>query len=438
MAASYGDNLIQRNGTYYFLYTVPRDYWTRRGGKRQIVKTLKTHDYQLAKKKALLLKAEATVRYESHDFNDIKDVFIDITKKTAERQGYVYNDPKELFRATEEDFVGLMSAPVERMEDLPKPNRAELATFGSAVEVPGLPMSKVFPRFKQLHPEKTKRMNEVDARTFWRKYERHGEDFIEEMGDLDVLKMTEATFEDYRDTLVERVMNDEFKSDYANKRMRTIKNMLHAVLKRDHRGVQNPFREVESIKVDDAGRREAFNEAEVRLIREKAASDPKLLEEVKAFLLLSQNTGLGIKELAQMAPEDVVLEGDCPHLKIRKNKFRNYLKTKEREREIPLIGAALEAMKRFPNGFTEYTDERGPRRLYRHISPFIRATVPGKSFVSYRHRIAELMRNSEHKDQWQNAVLGHATAGQTGYYGGPLWLSNMKKMLMEALPEDNR
>ena len=281
--------------------------------------------------------------------------------------------------------------------------------------------------------------NEVDARDFWRKYERYSEDFIKQMGDLDVLKMTETTLEEYRDTLVERVMNDEFKSENANKRMRGLRTMLKVVLKRDHKGVENPFREVEAINIDDAGKRKQLEEDEIRLLREKAADDTRLTETAKALLLVTQNTGLGVKELAQLAPEDVVLVGEIPHLKIRTNEFRNYLKTKEREREIPLIGQALEVMKQFPNGFTEYTDPRGVRRLYSQISRFISTTVPGKSFVSYRHRIAYLLRNNEEvKDQWQNAVMGHADKGQTGWYGGPVALEKMHKALMEALPVDNR
>ena len=331
-----------------------------------------------------------------------------------------------------------MSAPVEVVEDLTKPNRAEIASLGSAVEIPGLPMSKVFPRWKQLSPERVKLKNEVDARDFWRKYERYSEDFIKHMGDLDALKMTETTLEEYRDTLVERVMNDEFLSENANRRMRGLRAMLKLVLKRDHKGVENPFREIESIDIDDAGKRQQLEEDEVRLLREKAAVDPHLAETAKALLLVTQNTGLGIKELAQMAPEDVVLTGDYPHLKIRTNQFRNYLKTKTREREIPLIGQALEVMKEFPNGFTEYTDPRGVRRLYSQFSRFFGSTLPGKSFVCYRHRIAYLMRNSKYKDQWQNAVMGHATKGMTGWYGGPLWLSNMHEALTEVLPEDNR
>ncbi|RDJ11792.1 DUF6538 domain-containing protein [Rhizobium grahamii] len=438
MAATYGDNLILRNKTYSFLYTVPREYRDRRGGKRQVVKSLKTGNYEEAKKRAALARLACILEYESNDFNDTKEIFIDIAKATAKRFGFEYVDRKKIANATEESFVELMSPAVEAIEDTPKLNRAEIATFGSAVEIPGLPMSKVFPRWKQLSPEKVKLKNEVDARDFWRKYERYTEDFINQMGDLDVLKMTEATLEEYRDTLVERVMNDEFKSENANKRMRGLRTMLKAVLKRDHKGVENPFREIEAINIDDAGKRRQFEEDEVRLLREKAANSPHLSETAKAMLLLTQNTGLGVKELAQMAPEDVVLSGDYPHLKIRPNEFRNYLKTKEREREIPLVGQALEIMKKFPNGFPEYTEPRGVRRLYSQFSRFFSTAVPGKSYVCYRHRISYLMRNSELKDQWQNAVMGHATKGQTGYYGGPVWLSKMHKLLMEALPEDNR
>lgn len=439
MAATYGENLVLRNKTYAFLYTVPREYRDRRGGPRQIVKTLKTGNYEEAKKRAKLARLACILKYESNDFDGTKEIFIDIAKATANRFGFEYNDPKAIANATEESFVEMMSPAVDAMESTPKPNRAEIATLGSVVEVPGLPMSKVFPRWKQLSPEKVKLKNEVDARDFWRKYERFSEDFIKQMGDLDVLKMTETTLEEYRDTLVERVMNDEFKSENANRRMRGLRKMLQLVLKRDHKGVQNPFREIESIDIDDAGRREAHTEDEVRLLREKAAEDTHLSETAKALLLVTQNTGLGVKELAQMAPEDVVLTGDYPHLKIRPNQFRNYLKTKEREREIPLVGQALEVMKtKFPNGFTEYTHPKGVRQLYSQFSRFFISTLPGKSFVCYRHRIAYLMRNSEHKDQWQNAVMGHADKGQTGYYGGSVWLKNMHKALTEALPEDNR
>lgn len=438
MAATYGENLILRNKTYSFLYTVPREYRDRRGGPKQIVKSLKTGNYEEAKKRAKLARLAYILKYESNDFDGTKEIFIDIAKATANRFGFEYNDPKALANASEESFVEMMSPVIDAMEDTPKPNRAEIATFGSAVEIPGLSFSKVFPRWKQLNPLKTKLHNDVDGQTFWRKYERTSEDFIEQMGDLDVLKMTDDTMEEYRDNLVERVMNDEFKSGYANKRLGEIRTMLKDVLKRDHKGVENPFRIFETIKLGDAGKRKQLEEDDVRLLREKSADDPHLPEAAKAILLVSQNTGLGIKELAQMAPEDVVLTGEYPHLKIRANQFRNYLKTKEREREIPLIGQAYQAMLKFPNGFTEFTDQRGPRRLYRHISPFINSLLPGKTFVGYRHRIAYLMRNSKYKDQWQNAVMGHATKGQTGYYGGPTWLENMHTLLMEALPEDNR
>lgn len=436
----YGDNLINRDGRYSYCYTVPLSYRSRRGGRTQIVKALGTRDYEKAKKIASAMRVLDDIKHESEDFSDVKDVVFGYVVETAKRFGFDYVDPKKIADASVQGFIELSSPAIESRLATPRPNLVEVATFCSAIEAPAYSFSKVFPRFKEIERLKTKLMNEVDARSYWRRYERYAEDFIEQMGDMDVLKIDQDTVDKYRDTLLDRVMNDEFKSDYANKGMRYIRSMLKTVMKRDLKGALNPFREFDTIDIDDATKRVAFTEAEVRLIREKL-EESSIPEEAKAVIMISQNTGLGVKELCQMAPEDVCLDGGeegIVHLKIRKNKFRNYLKTKDRERDIALIGESEKWMQKFPRGFESYTDPRGPRRLNRHIQKFMKETVPEKYFIAYRHRIAELMRNSDFKDQFQNAVMGHATPGRTGYYGGKVWLENTHKTLMETLPEDNR
>lgn len=437
---AYGDNLIKRGKKYSYIYTVPQAHITKRGGRRQIVKALGTSDYEKAKVLAKTMRMADDLEYGSNDFSDVQKVYIEHVVETAKRFGFDYVEPKKIADSSISDFIELTSPAVEARLRTPRPNLVEVATFGSAIEAPAYRFSKVFPRFKEIERLKTKLKNEVDARSYWRRYERYAEDFIEQMGDMDVLKIDQDTVDKYRDTLSDRVMNDEFKSEYANKGMRYIRSMLKTVMKRDLKGVLNPFREFDTIDVDDATKRVAFTESEVRLIREKL-KDSTIPEEAKAVIMISQNTGLGVKELCQMAPEDVCLDGGeegIVHLKIRKNKFRNYLKTKDRERDIALIGDALVWMQKFPRGFENYTDPRGPRRLNRHIQKFIKETVPEKYFIAYRHRIAELMRNSDFKDQFQNAVMGHATPGRTGYYGGKVWLENTHRTLMETLPIDNR
>lgn len=437
MATTYGENIIERNGWFSFLYTVPIEYVERNGGKKQIRKSLRTRDREKAKRLAVMKRAECMMQYETDDFDDVKEVLIDVARATAKRFGFTYENPKILHDASPQDFVALSSPYVEAREKTPRPNRAEVATFSAAVEVPALPMSKVSAMFKQIAPDTVADMNHVDAAQRWRKYERSFEDFVNTMGDLDVLKITPADVSAYRTKLYERVKAREFKSEYANKHMGNIRLVLEAVLDVHHRGTENPFLKFKRIKMKDAGKKVPMNEDDVRAVREKLATS-NMSDEAKAMIVVTQNTGAGIKELCGLAPEDIILDGDCPHIKVRVNEYRKYLKTDERERELPLIGEALEAMKRFPDGFERYRNPRGPGSLNSAFSKFFKPVTPGKTFGSYRHRVAERMRNSDCKDQHQNAVMGHATPGMTGYYGGKVWLENMQKAMMEALPEDNR
>lgn len=437
METTYGDNIIERNGWFSFLYTVPLEYVDKNGGKRQIRKSLRTRDREKAKRLAIMKRAECMMQYETDDVEEVKEVLIDVAKATAKRFGFIYENPKILHDASPQDFVALSSLYVEAREKTPRPNRAEVATFSAAVEVPSLPMSKAFAMFKKIAPDTVADMNHVDAAQRWRKYERSFEDFVKHMGDLDALKITPADVSAYRNSLYTRITEGEFKSEYANKHMGNIRLVLDAVLDVHHRGTENSFAKFKRIKMKDAGKKEAMNEDDVRAVREKLATS-NMSDEAKAMIVVTQNTDAGIKELCGLAPDDIVLDGDYSHIKLRPNAYRKYLKTDERERELPLVGEALEAMKKFPNGFERYRYAGGPLSANNAFYKFFRTVTPGKSFGSYRHRIAELMRNSECKDQHQNAVMGHATPGMTGYYGGKVWLENMQKALMEALPEDNR
>ena len=61
-------------------------------------------------------------------------------------------------------------------------------------------------------------------------------------------------------------------------------------------------------------------------------------------------------ELANILPENIVLDDDVPHVKIKATKMRQ-LKTVSSVRDIPLVGVSLEAMKRAPNSFPHYRDK---------------------------------------------------------------------------------
>jgi len=66
-------------------------------------------------------------------------------------------------------------------------------------------------------------------------------------------------------------------------------------------------------------------------------------------------TGCRPSELANIEPENIRLDDEVPHIRIRSSSKRA-LKSAASVREIPLIGISLEAMKRARGGFPHYQD----------------------------------------------------------------------------------
>jgi len=67
-------------------------------------------------------------------------------------------------------------------------------------------------------------------------------------------------------------------------------------------------------------------------------------------------TGCRPSEIANLQPQNIVLDSDTPHIRIREASDRE-LKSNASSRDIPLVGITLEAMKRAPNGFPHYRDK---------------------------------------------------------------------------------
>ncbi|MDB2438789.1 integrase, partial [Hellea sp.] len=67
-------------------------------------------------------------------------------------------------------------------------------------------------------------------------------------------------------------------------------------------------------------------------------------------------TGCRPSELSNILPENIKLDAEVPYIQIRSRADRQ-LKASASSRDIPLVGCALEAFKRAPNGFPRYRDK---------------------------------------------------------------------------------
>lgn len=436
MKRKYRDYLQERNGWWYVLYTIPASAGTK---AKQKWKSLNTRDERIARMKAGAEFAKIAAKYETLDF-DNDNLNYENVRAVGAKLGIDYVPDAAIETMSTKDAIEFMSPRLVAHATLARTDKAKIATLGGAVPVPALTLTQAYARFKEISPDKVAGMTERAANEKWGRYERKVKEFISVIGDVDVLTLPQSKVNDYRAHLYRRHANGEIKTKAANQYLEHLRAILRPVIK-EYPGATNPFENFERFTVKDAGKKEPFTEDDVRMIR-AALPTSNLTDVEKAILLIAQNTGAGVKELALLAPEDIVLTGKTPHIKIRPNAYRNYLKADDREREVPLIGMALTEMQKFPNGFETVRSDTAAQAVTDHYSEFLRKLGMGraarKTFGSYRHRIASLLRKSKYKDQYQDAIMGHATPGMTGYYGDDIPVADLYKALEKVLPKDNR
>ena len=100
-------------------------------------------------------------------------------------------------------------------------------------------------------------------------------------------------------------------------------------------------------------------------------------------------TGCRPSELANIRPENIRLDAEVPHIRIRPTKDRE-LKSGASVRDIPLVGVALEAMRQAPNGFPHYRD-----RSYLLSASLTKAFKARELFPTKQHRIYSFRHSFE-------------------------------------------
>lgn len=78
-------------------------------------------------------------------------------------------------------------------------------------------------------------------------------------------------------------------------------------------------------------------------------------EEAQGILLAMIETGMRPSEICGLEKDDIVLDAEIPHVKIRQKSYRR-LKTSYSQRDIPIVGISLTAFQSNGAGFPRYRD----------------------------------------------------------------------------------
>ena len=117
--------------------------------------------------------------------------------------------------------------------------------------------------------------------------------------------------------------------------------------------IRNPFAGVYIPPSDGQTRHPISTEATKKILAECYRLD----DDLRHLVALISDTGMRLAEATGLHQDDIVLDADIPHVKVRTHTWRS-LKTSTSQRVIPLVGASLWAAQRIKQNSSEYAFPR--------------------------------------------------------------------------------
>ncbi|WP_244474870.1 tyrosine-type recombinase/integrase [Methylobacterium sp. Leaf99] len=221
------------------------------------------------------------------------------------------------------------------------------------------------------------------------------------------------------------------KTATARRRLNTIKAVFNKGLIEFNMGAhRNPFEKLTIAKeAQDAKEREPFTLDELKVIAEACRIKD---DDIRHIVALQADTGARLGEIVGLRAEDVVLEHETPHIRIRPHvALGRTLKTVHSERDVPLVGVSLWAAERAVKAsqgsawlFPRYAENGNVKanNASQTVNKWLSKTMKlGKTTHSFRHAMRDRLRHAGVPEEFQNLIggWGSRTIGQ-GYGSGYL------------------
>jgi integrase len=326
----------------------------------------------------------------------------DRARKDARRLGFEYITAAEI---AQRPLVEIL----ERFEALaagkPDNRPAEVAVLG-LVKPPALDLDGLFDEFEALMKPSLIGMSEDQMRKWRNPKKRAIANFVSVIGNKPLSQISRADALDFQRWWIDRVMVDGVEIETANKDIGHLNKMLSKVENTHRLGLGPVFSQMR-IEGGKTGRRVAFAPAFVqdRLLADGALDG--LNPEARRVLYLVVETGLRLSEACNLTAETIRLDDPVPHIMVRPDGRR--MKTEQSERDMPLVGVALVAMRAQPAGFPRYRDKAAglSATVNKYLSENGLLPQPGQTLYSLRHSFEDRLTAVEVPDKIAAALMGH-------------------------------
>lgn len=398
------NHVCKRGGRFIYRKRVPA-YVAHLDVRKEIKIALKTDNYN-----------EAVVRAAVHDEQVESFWRALIQSGKSQNSQEKYKSAVRLARAYGFTYKSAVEMSVSALEEIvsrllvdlhfkPAPN-AE-AILGGAGEST-LQLSDCLELYWNLSHDKLKNKSEHKIRK-WKNPRRLAmNNFIEVVGDKRLQDINRADVLAFRSWWNERIKKG-LGGNGANKQMRFVKDILRTVSINNEIDIDCDALFTKTNFYDAQQSRPPF---EASFVQTKLLPGLEKLNERDRYALFAMaDTGARESEIFGLRQEDIKLDEEIPYIWIRARPGYA-LKTKNSERKIPLVGTALIAFKKFPNGFEH---QGNPDTFSNIVNKYLRENnlrpTEQHSAYSLRHTFKDRLRDIEAPEEIIDELMGHKKSG---------------------------
>lgn len=357
------------------------------------------------------LLAEAAERGQSID--QVAPRF-EAAVRTARRLGLTYRPAAELAQAP----IGELLSRIELLEQRGATKSAPLvAAVLGGVEKPKLTLSQLFAAYEKLAGDRLIGKSEDQVRKWRNPRLKAIGNLIDLVGDKVIADIDRDDALDFRSWWLDRVRDDGYDQGSANKDLGYIASMMQTIDTAWRLKLSLPFQGVR-IAGEKHNPRVPYDPEFVRLRILPGVELAALNPEARAVVIMVAATGMRPSEVTGLIAPRIVLDADIPHVQVRPD--TRQLKTTHSQRDMPLVGRALEVMREFPHGFPRYRES--PDNLSATINKGLASAglrpTPGHTLYSLRHTFKDRLIALEVPQRIQDALMGHAVH-EVNYGSGP-------------------
>lgn len=225
-------------------------------------------------------------------------------------------------------------------------------------------------------------------------------------GDRPIGTLTRTDTLAFRSYWQERIVKGEVEIDTANKCIGRVSSMFRAIDESKQLGLPKIF---DNLRIGGGKDKQRVAFAP-DLVQTKFLADGMFADinaEARRVIFVITETGLRLSEACNLSRTTIRLDASVPHVQVRPE--GREAKNHQSERDIPLVGVALMALREQPDGFPRYRDKADS--LSALVNQALEARglrpEPGQTLYSLRHTFEDRLTAVEAPEKVVAALMGH-------------------------------